>query len=110
MRLLTQSGQEKTARARLVLGHPSCLFFNGVSGVPRCILDIARGVVRGSLGLIDLAFGFHVLVTTELTGTFFDGAFCLVGTPLYMFAIHDRVPLLSGYGTTKELGRGSSEN
>jgi hypothetical protein len=27
-----------------------------------------------------------------------------------MFAIHDRVPLLSGYGTTKVLRNGSSEN
>src|SRR5580704_12598233 len=103
-------GKESAARRRLVLGHPSCSFLDGVSGVPRCILNIARGVVRGSLGLIDLAFGFHVLVTTELPGTFFDGAFCLVGGALYMFAIHDRVPLLSGYGTTKELRSGSSEN
>jgi hypothetical protein len=73
-----------------------CLFLNGVSGVPRCILHIARSVVDGSLGLINLAFGFHVLVTTELTGTFFDGAFGLVRSALYMFAIHDRVPLLTG--------------
>src|SRR5215217_7823358 len=71
-------------------GHPSCLFFEGVSGVPRCILHIARGVVGGSLGLIDLPFGFHILVTSELTGTFFDGALCLVGSALHMFAIHER--------------------
>jgi hypothetical protein len=65
----------------------SCLFLDGVSGVPRCILHIAGGVMRGSLGLIKLAFGFHVLVTTELTGTFFDGAFGLVRSALYVFAI-----------------------
>ena len=87
--------KEKAAQRRLVLGQPSCLFLDGVSGVPRCILHIARGVMGGSLGLINLAFGFHVFVTTELTGTFFDGAFGLVGSALHMFAIHDRVPLLS---------------
>jgi hypothetical protein len=69
------SGKEKAARRRLVLVISSCLFLDGVSGIPRCILHIAHGVVGGSLGLIKLAFGFHVLVTTEFTGTFFDGAF-----------------------------------
>jgi hypothetical protein len=99
MRLLSQSvsRKEKAARRRLVLRHCSCLFFDGVSGVPRCILNIARGIVGGSLGLIDLAFGFQVLITTELTGTFFDGAFCLVGSALYMFAIHDRVAVWIGH-------------
>jgi hypothetical protein len=69
---------------------PSCLFFDGVSGVPRCILNIARGVVGRSLSRVDLAFGFHVLVTTELTGTFFDGAFCLVGSARTMSVLEEK--------------------
>jgi hypothetical protein len=48
--------------------------------------------VGGTLGLIDLAFGFQVFATGELTGAFFDGALCLVGSALHVFAIHDRVP------------------
>src|SRR5438045_7416239 len=100
--------KEKAARRRLVLGHPSRLFFESVSGVPRCILHISRGVVGGSLGLIDLAFGFHVLVTTELTGTFFDGAFCLVGGALHMFAIHNLFLCSLGCGTTKQMRSRSS--
>jgi hypothetical protein len=75
---------------------PSCLFLDGVSCIPRCILHIARGFVGGPLGFIDLALGFQVLVTSELTGTFFHGAFGLIGSTLHMFAIHDRVPLRSG--------------
>ena len=83
----------------------SCLFLDGVSGVPRCILHIAGGVMRGSLGLIKLAFGFHVLVTTELTGTFFDGAFGLVRSALYVFAIHDLCSLLSGMRGNERVAR-----
>jgi hypothetical protein len=77
---------------------PSCLFFDGVSGVPRRILHITCGVVDGTLGLIDLAFGFHVLVTSELTGTFLDGAFGFLCSALHMFTIHDPVPYFVGYG------------
>jgi hypothetical protein len=83
------SGKQKAALRRLVLDYLFCLFFDGVSGVPRCILHIARGIMGGSLGLIDLPFGFHTLVTTELTGTLFDGAFYLLGSALHVFAIHD---------------------
>jgi hypothetical protein len=41
---------------------------------------------------IDRAFGFHIFITSEVTGTFLDGAFHLVGSALQMFAVHDHVP------------------
>jgi hypothetical protein len=68
------------------------LTFHGVSGLPRCILHVARDIVGGTLGLIELSFGFHFLVTGELTGTFLDGTFGFVGSALHVFAIHDRAP------------------
>ena len=91
----TQAEQKRAMGARLAakkkppgggefLSRPCCLFFDGVSRVSRCILNIAGGVVGRSLGLIDLAFGFQILVTSELAGTFFYGPFSLVSRPLHV--------------------------
>ena len=38
------------------------LFLYGVRSISRCILNVASGVVSGTLGFIDLAFGFQALV------------------------------------------------
>ncbi|MEY9358649.1 hypothetical protein ABH994_001370 [Bradyrhizobium yuanmingense] len=80
-----------------------CSFLEGVSGVPRCILHISRRVVGRSRRLVDLAFGFHVLVADKFTDTFFDGAFCLVGK-----ALHRSCRLLLEVYTTKALRSGSA--
>jgi hypothetical protein len=59
-----------------------------VSGVPNCVLDVPRDVVRGTLGLIDLAFRLKLLVTGQLAGCILDGALHLIGGALHMFTIH----------------------
>ena len=51
------------------------------------IFDIARDVVRFAFGLIELAFRLQLLVAGHLAGGIFDGALCLIGGALDVFAI-----------------------
>ena len=57
-----------------------------VSGVPNCVLYVAGDVVRGTLGLIDLAFRLKLLVTGQLAGGILDGAFTLSAAPFTLSA------------------------
>jgi hypothetical protein len=56
--------------------------------IPERVFDIAGGVMRSTLGLVELAFGLKFLVTRDLAGGILDGALHLIGSALHMFAIH----------------------
>src|SRR5579863_453723 len=68
------------------------LFLQRVSCVPGGILDVTRGLVRGTLRLVYLALVLKFLITTELTRAFFYGALGLVSSPLHVLAIHSLSP------------------
>jgi hypothetical protein len=56
--------------------------------IPERVFDIAGRIMRGTLGLVELAFVLKFLVIHDLAGGILDGALHLIGSALHMFAIH----------------------
>jgi hypothetical protein len=56
--------------------------------ISRRVLNVARGVVCGTLGLIDFAFGLKLFISGQFAGGIFDSAFGLIGRALNVFTIH----------------------
>jgi hypothetical protein len=76
---------ERTARRKTPFHfHFLCLF----RSVPNGVLDIARHLVRGAFGLIQLALGFFFFVAGYLGGDLFHRAFDLLRGSFDVFAIH----------------------
>src|SRR4029077_472128 len=56
--------------------------------LPRRVLYVSGDVVRTTLGLVDLSFGLHFLITRHLADNVLYGALHLASSALHVFAVH----------------------
>src|SRR5690349_12149276 len=95
-RLLPQSKRPPARGGLCGFAGIMALRLQAVGGVTRRILHVTGGVAQSALRLVGLAFGFELLVASDLAGAFLDGALCLLGESLHVLAIHDLTPRSAG--------------
>ena len=59
--------------------------------LPDRVLDVAEGVMRRALRLVEFAFDLHLLVVGHFADCILDSALRLVGCALDVFLVHDRL-------------------
>ena len=80
IRLHIQELEKARPKGRAFLEH-YCLFFLFFT-LANCILQIACQIVRITLGLVELAFGLHLLVARDLASGVLNRALALSAAPL----------------------------
>src|ERR1700722_20876472 len=84
-RVSAYGGTKKAARRRPSNGASRLAFVRLTCGV----LDVADGLMRGALCLVDFAFHLHLLVARDLAERVLDIALRLIGRAFDVFLVHD---------------------